>query len=86
MIYPLPTLAVDAFFFTFDINPATLYGPIGTANTFDNSLIPSDFFGNPNWGINVRKGFAQAFDYDNVPRDSVLGRGNAPRNRTSSQA
>ena len=62
-IQPLPTLAVDAFFFTFDINPATLYGPIGPPGVFNPTLIPSDFFGNAVWGINVRKGFAQAFDY-----------------------
>jgi peptide/nickel transport system substrate-binding protein len=63
-IQPLPTLAVDAFFFTFDINTGTSYGPIGPANQFNESAIPTDFFGNPTWGINVRKAFAYAFDYD----------------------
>jgi peptide/nickel transport system substrate-binding protein len=72
-IEPLPSLAVDAFFFTFNINPGTLYGPIGPADAFGNSLIPSDFFGNTNWGINVRKGFAQAFNYATFINTAYLG-------------
>jgi peptide/nickel transport system substrate-binding protein len=78
LIYPLPTLAVDAFFFTFDINPATLYGPIGSANVFFNAGIPSDFFGNTNWGINVRKGFAQAFNYATFLATAYLGEAMTP--------
>jgi peptide/nickel transport system substrate-binding protein len=61
---PLPTLSVNAFFFTFNINPATPFGPIGPPGVFNESLIPNDFFGNQTWGVNVRKAFAQAFDYN----------------------
>jgi peptide/nickel transport system substrate-binding protein len=62
-IGPLPQLSVDAAFFTFDIDPTTPYGPINDPGVFTTTGIPSDFFGNPDWGIHVRKGFAWAFDY-----------------------
>jgi peptide/nickel transport system substrate-binding protein len=63
IIWPLPTLAVDALFFTFNIAKTSTYGPFCPAGTFDPSAIPYDFFGNPTWGIHVRKAFAAAFDY-----------------------
>jgi peptide/nickel transport system substrate-binding protein len=77
-IYPLPSLAVTNFFFTFNIDPATPYGPILAAGTFDETGIPSDFFGNPTWGIHNRKAFAYAFDYETFIAEAVLGEGIAP--------
>jgi peptide/nickel transport system substrate-binding protein len=78
VIHPLPQLSVDANFFTFDISTATLYGPIGSPGVFDPSNIPSDFFGNPTWGIHVRKAFAYAFDYASFIQQAALGEGSVP--------
>jgi peptide/nickel transport system substrate-binding protein len=63
-MYQLPSLSADALFFTFNINATTSFGPILSAGTFNESGIPSDFFGNPTWGVHVRRAFAYAFDYD----------------------
>ncbi len=60
---PLPMLNVDALLFTFDISTDSPYGPINTPGVFTENAIPSDFFGNPTWGIYVRRAFAYAFDY-----------------------
>lgn len=72
-ISPLPALAVDAFFFTFDIQVSSPYGPINAPGVFSESAIPSDFFGNPTWGIHVRKAFAWAFDYNTFLSTAYLG-------------
>jgi peptide/nickel transport system substrate-binding protein len=77
-IYPLPTLAVDAFFFTMSINQSTPYGPVGPADTFNESAVPTDFFGNPAWGVRVRQGFAQAFDYNSFISIAYLGEADHP--------
>jgi peptide/nickel transport system substrate-binding protein len=63
-IYPLPSLSVDEFFFQFNINSTSPYGPILPPGTFNESGVPSDFFGNATWGIHVRKAFASIIDYD----------------------
>jgi peptide/nickel transport system substrate-binding protein len=72
-IWPLPTLAVDALFYTFDIDPTTPYGPINDYGVFSSDAIPRDFFGNPTWGIHVRKAFSYAFDYDTYLSVAFLG-------------
>jgi peptide/nickel transport system substrate-binding protein len=72
-IYPLPTLAVDGLFFMFDIDPATPYGKINDYGVFSEDGIPRDFFGNPEWGIHVRKAFAYAFDYETFLQMAYLG-------------
>jgi peptide/nickel transport system substrate-binding protein len=77
-IYPLPLLAVDNLFFTFEIDPATPYGPILAAGTFAETGVPSDFFGNPTWGIHNRKAFAYAFDYERFLAEAYLGEAMAP--------
>jgi peptide/nickel transport system substrate-binding protein len=64
--YPLPTLAADAFFFNFNITTPTPY--IGSG-ALDGDGIPYDFFQD----LNVREGFAQAFDYDTFITDAYLG-------------
>ena len=71
--YPLPLLVVDALFFMFDIDPATPYGKINDYGVFSEDGIPRDFFGNPDWGIHVRKAFAYAFDYDTYLQQAYLG-------------
>ncbi len=63
-MYPLPSLTLDAFTFNFDIALDSPYGPITSPGAFSESSIPSDFFGNTDWGIHVRKAFAWAFNYD----------------------
>jgi len=51
--YPLATLSVSNLFYTFDIDPATIYGNILDYGVIQEDGIPRDFFGNPTWGINV---------------------------------
>jgi peptide/nickel transport system substrate-binding protein len=77
-IYPLPTLAVDALFYTFDIVATTPYGTILPAGTFGETGIPSDFFGNASWGIHVRKAWSFAFDYNTFIATSYLGEAFVP--------
>jgi peptide/nickel transport system substrate-binding protein len=73
-IYPLPVLAVDALFFCFNITTATPYGKVYPwGSGFHEDGIPADFFGNPDWGIHVRKGFAYAFDYNRFLQEAYLG-------------
>jgi peptide/nickel transport system substrate-binding protein len=72
-MYPLPNLAADALFFTFNISTTTPYGLILTPGTFNESGIPSDFFGNPAWGAHARKAFAYAIDYDSWLQEAFLG-------------
>jgi peptide/nickel transport system substrate-binding protein len=71
--YPLPSLALDALFFNFDINPDTPYGPIYGYGVFGEAGIPRDFFGNAIWGINNRKAFAYAFNYTGYLANATLG-------------
>ncbi|MEM3828144.1 MAG: ABC transporter substrate-binding protein, partial [Conexivisphaerales archaeon] len=77
-IYPLPILAVDGLFFMFDITPTTPYGKINDYGVFTEDGIPRDFFGNPSWGIYVRKAFAYAFDYNRFLQEAYLGEAIAP--------
>jgi peptide/nickel transport system substrate-binding protein len=74
----LPSLRLDTMCFQFNINSSNPYFPIFTPGTFDESGIPSDFFGNPSWGIHVRKAFAWAFDYENYLSIYYLGEGTHP--------
>ena len=71
-IEPLPTLTVNALFFTLDINPPPYLAPLDR-HVFGANLIPSDFFGNANWGLKVRTAFAQAFDYNTFLTEAFLG-------------
>ncbi|MEM3566336.1 MAG: ABC transporter substrate-binding protein [Candidatus Bathyarchaeia archaeon] len=77
-IYPLPILAVDGIFFMFDIDPSTTYGKVNDYGVFTRDGIPRDFFGNPTWGIHVRKAFAYAFDYERFLEEVYLGEAIAP--------
>ncbi len=77
-IYPLPSLVVDACAFTFSIASDSPHGPILPAGTFAENGIPNDFFGNPSWGIYVRKAFAYAFDYDTFLANAFSGEGTHP--------
>jgi len=72
-IQPLPNLAMNALFFTFNVDSATPYGNILPAGTFNESGIPSDFFGNSEWGIRVRKAFAHAIDYSSYNTQAYVG-------------
>jgi peptide/nickel transport system substrate-binding protein len=64
----LPTLLNQALFFQFDIEPAT--GLIGSGQ-LDGEGIPADFFSD----VDVRKGFAYAFDWDVYIHDALTGYG-----------
>ena len=77
-IYPLPALSNGALFFTFDIDPLTPYGTINDPGVFTADGIPSDFFGNPDWGINVRKAFAHSMDYDTLLATALAGEASRP--------
>ena len=64
----LPTLMNQAFFFQFIINEnSTMIG----SGKLDGSGIPLDFFSD----VNVRKGFAYAFDWDAYVKDGLSGYG-----------
>jgi len=60
----LPSLSVTAFLYQFNIDAMSPYGPILPPGTFDESGVPSDFFGNASWGVHVRKAFSYAIDYE----------------------
>jgi peptide/nickel transport system substrate-binding protein len=71
-VYPLPQLVCEAMFFTFNISTTSPYlGVPGglPPRTFNESGIPPDFFVD----INVRKGFAYAFNYTKLIKDVLLG-------------
>jgi peptide/nickel transport system substrate-binding protein len=72
-IFPLPSLAVDAMFYEFTLDPTTPYTTVGPAGVFNENNIPVDFFGNATWGIHVRKAFASAFDYSTFLSTAYLG-------------
>ena len=71
-VYPLPQLRVGGMFFTFNISTTSPYLgvpgglPLGT---FNESGIPPNFFAD----INVRKGFAYAFNYTKLIKDVFKG-------------
>ncbi|MBI5631181.1 MAG: ABC transporter substrate-binding protein [Elusimicrobia bacterium] len=66
----LPFLEVhNAFIFSFKINPQA--NPYIGSGKLDGRGIPDDFFSD----IDVRKGFAHAFDYDAYIRDGYRGKG-----------
>jgi len=62
----LPEMTVDAFFFQFNISPeSTMVG----SGQLDGNGIPLDFFTD----LDVRKGFAYAFDWETYINDALLG-------------
>jgi parallel beta-helix repeat protein len=75
--YPLESLACYAMFFTFNISTSSPYMgvpgglPLGRLNE---SGIPPDFFSD----INVRKGFAYAFNYSELISAGLNGEANQP--------
>jgi peptide/nickel transport system substrate-binding protein len=64
----LPALLNQALFFQFGIDPTTTL--IGSGQ-LDGNGIPTDFFSD----VDVRKGFAYAFDWDMYIRDALTGYG-----------
>jgi peptide/nickel transport system substrate-binding protein len=64
----LPTLLNQALFFQFDIDPYSTF--IGSGQ-LDGNGIPVDFFSD----VDVRKGFAYAFDWDTYINDAMAGYG-----------
>jgi peptide/nickel transport system substrate-binding protein len=57
--YPLPELALDAYFFTFDISPSSPYENIFDYNVLGETGIPRNLFSD----IHVRKAFAHLFNF-----------------------
>jgi len=74
----LPMLALDAMFFNFDVSTDSLYlGPgfnQATPYAMGEDRMRVDMFSD----INVRKGFACAFDYDTYIKDVYLGEATQP--------
>jgi len=62
----LPTLQLDAIFFTFEVDSASPY--IGSGK-LDGNGVPTDFFSD----INLRKAFAYSFDWDTYLEEAMLG-------------
>ena len=76
-IYPLEQLVCEAFFFTFNISTSSpLMGVPGglPKGTLNQSGIPPDFFTD----INVRKGFAYAFNYSQLIAEALQGEAYQP--------
>jgi peptide/nickel transport system substrate-binding protein len=76
-IYPLEELSCEAMFFTFNISTSSPYlGVPGglPEGAFNESGIPSDFFSD----INVRKGFAYAFNYTALIEGELRGEAYQP--------
>jgi parallel beta-helix repeat protein len=76
-IYPLEDLICQAMFFTFNISTSSPYlGVPGglPKGTFNQSGIPPDFFSD----INVRKGFAYAFNYSKLIEEELRGEAYQP--------
>ncbi|MFQ6086856.1 MAG: ABC transporter substrate-binding protein, partial [Candidatus Bathyarchaeia archaeon] len=67
----LPILACVAILFNFQLNPVSPY--IGSGQ-LDGEGIPPDFFSD----VDVRKGFAYAFDYDRYIREVFMGEASQP--------
>jgi len=72
--YPLATLSVGNLFYTFDIDPATIYGNILDYGVIQEDGIARDFFAN----VNVRKAFSHCMDYDVYLDQAFLGEAIAP--------
>jgi len=73
--FPLNASKLDAFFFTFDIATTSPYGGVlQPSGIFDESGIPTNIFSD----INVRRGFAHAFDYNYYLSTAYLGEGKQP--------
>ena len=71
--YPLPSLALDAYYFQFNINSTSPYGLILPPGTFNESGVPSDFFGNATYGAYIRKAFSHCIDFDQYIQTVFLG-------------
>lgn len=82
----LPTLSVTGAFFNFNITHSSYHAPVMyPPDTFGPDGIPPNIFGisqviNPgaDEGLNVRKGFAYAFDYEGWLVAAYLGEGTHP--------
>jgi parallel beta-helix repeat protein len=75
--YPLEELSCNAMFFTFNISASSPYtGVLGglPEGRFNQSGIPLDFFSD----INVRKGFAYAFNYSKLIEEALFGEAYQP--------
>jgi peptide/nickel transport system substrate-binding protein len=64
----LPQITIDSFFFQFAISPDSTF--VGSGQ-LDGNGIPLDFFTD----LDVRLGFALAFDWDTYIKDALLGEG-----------
>ncbi|MEM1592191.1 MAG: ABC transporter substrate-binding protein [Candidatus Bathyarchaeia archaeon] len=65
-IKDLPTLQLDAVFFTFEVDPNSPY--IGSGK-LDGKGVPPDLFKD----VNMRKAFAYSFDWDTFIKEAMLG-------------
>jgi peptide/nickel transport system substrate-binding protein len=74
----LPSLSVTALLYQFTLNATSPYGLILPLGTFNESGVPSDFFGNASWGIHARKAFAYAIDYATFIEQNYLGEASHP--------
>jgi peptide/nickel transport system substrate-binding protein len=77
-MFPLPSMGVDALFYNFDIDPESPYGPINDYGVLNENGIPRDFFGNPTYGIYIRKAFSNCINYANLIQWAYLGEATQP--------
>jgi peptide/nickel transport system substrate-binding protein len=77
--YPLLPLEIsDSVFFVMNVSLITPYMKVYPPGEFHEDGIPSDFFGKPDWGIHVRKGFAYAFNYSRFIQEAYGGEAKQP--------
>jgi len=77
-MFPLPSMAVDALFYNFNIAPSTPFGIIFDYGVLGETGIPRDFFGNSSYGIYMRKAFSHAIDYTTFINTVYLGEAMQP--------
>jgi len=76
--FPLPPMSVGVAHFEFDINPTSPYGNIFDYGVLDETGVPRDFFGNPDYGIDVRKAFIHCIDFNTFLTTVFLGEAMQP--------
>jgi peptide/nickel transport system substrate-binding protein len=72
--YPLPSLAVDALFYNYNIDPSTPYGTIYDYGVLGEAGIPRDFFSD----VNVRKAFSHLINFTSFYNTAYLGEAMQP--------
>jgi peptide/nickel transport system substrate-binding protein len=63
LTWPLPSLAVGAIHYVFDVSPTSPYQTVYDYGVLGEEGVPRDFFGNATYGVHVRKAFSYCLDF-----------------------